>query len=51
MNSRPTLVGLLLLVMNESFSAGTIKMFRGKARCKSPFLARQLSMFFYTGKI
>jgi hypothetical protein len=44
--AKPTLVELLLLVMNESFSDGAIRTPRGKACCKSPFLARQLSVFF-----
>jgi hypothetical protein len=30
---------------------GTIIKFRGKARCKPPFLAHQLSVFFCTEKI
>jgi hypothetical protein len=44
--ARPMLVGLLLLVINDNFGAGTIKTSSGKARYKSPFLARQLSMIF-----
>jgi hypothetical protein len=44
--ARPTPVGLLLLAMNESFGAGTIRTFREKARCKSLFLVHQLSVFF-----
>jgi hypothetical protein len=44
--ARPTLVGLLLLVMNESFGVRTIGTFRGKACYKFPYLARQLSVFF-----
>jgi hypothetical protein len=44
-------VGLLSLAMNESFDDGTIRTSRGEARCKPPFLARQLSMVFCTDKI
>jgi hypothetical protein len=44
--AKPTSVGLLLLAMNESFGVGTITSSRGKARCKYPFLACQLSVFF-----
>jgi hypothetical protein len=44
--ARPTLVGLFPLAMKESFGDGTIRTSRGKARCKSPFLACQLSVFF-----
>jgi hypothetical protein len=37
--ARPTPVGLLPLATKESFGKGTIRMSRGKARCKSPYLA------------
>jgi hypothetical protein len=37
--ARPTPVGLLPLAMKESFGKGTIRMSRGKAHCKSPYLA------------
>jgi hypothetical protein len=37
--------------MKESFGEGTIGTSRGKAHCKSLFLARHLSLFFCTGKI
>jgi hypothetical protein len=38
-------------VVKESTDDGTIGTSRGKARCKSPFLVRQLPVFFCTGKI
>jgi hypothetical protein len=44
--ARPTLVGLLFLAMNESFSEGTIETSRGKTHFKSPFLGCQLLVFF-----
>jgi hypothetical protein len=44
--ARPTPVGLLSLVMNESFGDGIIRTSRRKAHCKSPLLAHQLSVFF-----
>jgi hypothetical protein len=44
--ARPMSVGLLLLAMKRSFGEGTIRTSRGKAHCKSPFLAHQLSVFF-----
>jgi hypothetical protein len=44
--ARPTPVGLLPLATNESFSEVTIRTSKGKACCKSPFLVRQLSIFF-----
>jgi hypothetical protein len=43
-------VRLLLLAMNETFGVGIIGMPREKACCKSPFLARQLSVFFALAK-
>jgi hypothetical protein len=43
---RPMLVGLLLLAMKDNFGEVTIRTSRGKARCKFPYLARQLSLFF-----
>jgi hypothetical protein len=43
---RPPPVGLLPLATKESFGEGAIRISRGKACCKSPFLARQLSVFF-----
>jgi hypothetical protein len=39
-------VGWLPLSTEESFNERTIGTSRGKARCKSPFLACQLSVFF-----
>jgi hypothetical protein len=44
--ARPMSVGLLSLVMNESLGDATIRMSKGKVRCKSPFLVCQLSIFF-----
>jgi hypothetical protein len=44
--ARPTPVKWLPLAMNESFGEGTIRTSRGKARWKSPYLARQMSMLF-----
>jgi hypothetical protein len=41
-----TSVGLLSVVMNDSFGEGTIGMSRGEAFYKSPFLVYQLSVFF-----
>jgi hypothetical protein len=45
--ARLALVGLLPLATKESFHEGTIGTSRGKACCKSPFLAHQLSVFFH----
>jgi hypothetical protein len=42
---RLTLVKMFPLAMEESFSEVTIRTSRGKACCKSPFLACQLSVF------
>jgi hypothetical protein len=36
--AKPTLVGMLSLVTNESFGDRIIRMSRGKARCKSSYL-------------
>jgi hypothetical protein len=44
--ARPTSVGWLLLATKASFDGGTIETSRVKARCKFPFLAHQLSVFF-----
>jgi hypothetical protein len=44
--ARSTPVGLLSLVMNESFGDGITGTSRRKAHCKSPLLAHQLSVFF-----
>jgi hypothetical protein len=45
--ARPMLVGLLLLLaMKKSFVSGIIRMFRGKACCKSPFLVTNCWCFF-----
>jgi hypothetical protein len=44
--ARPTSVGLWPLAMKESFSEGTIRMSRGKARCKSYFMVSQLLVLF-----
>jgi hypothetical protein len=48
--AKPTPVGLLSLVMNKSIGDGTIRTSRGKAQCKSPFLAHQVLMFFATAR-
>jgi hypothetical protein len=44
--ARSAPIGWLPLAMKESFSEGTIETTRGKVRYKSPFLERQLSVFF-----
>jgi hypothetical protein len=49
--ARLTQVGMLSLVMNESLGDGTIGTSIGKVRRKSPYMARQLLVFFCTGKI
>jgi hypothetical protein len=45
--ARPMSVGLLPLAMKESFGEGTIRISKGKAHCKSPFLVHQLLVFFH----
>jgi hypothetical protein len=42
--------GRLISVVAMNNDDGTIEMFGEKARCKSPFLERQLSVFFASTK-